>query len=603
MSTRTWAKGSSPTGLGGSRPTFFFRGWQWLAIMGLGLVSMVLGYAGFRQHFQLHGDTRSALGILYVTIQLFTLESGGMDGPVPWQLELARFMAPIVPVWTVLKTLAVVFRDQLQMLRLRYVRGHVVICGLGRNGARLTQDYLNQGERVVVIENDDGNDWIDTCREAGAIVLEGDARNKAALVKVGVFRAKHVVAVCGDDAANVEAGVRTLELVQELGASYIDPVRCSIHAVDLKLCTLFKQHPVFAKKRASFRVTVFNIYENTARLLLEQHPLDQGELRAGDPRSPHLIVVGLGKMGESVALQAAKTAHYANGKKLRLTLVDLNAEARWEGFLARNPRFDAICDVALVAGDVENAEILGQIRSWAEDPSCVTTLIICLDNDARGISCVLSVLWKLANCPVPVLVRQTDDSGLAPLLETRGIGADWVTRAHPFGVTSSARSPHPLASDRLDRLARAIHESQVEARREEGRDETDPSMRPWDALDPMLKDSSRQEADHISIKLRAIGCLRGHYEVGRESVEDFASREVELLARMEHARWTAERLLAGWTRGPRDPERRSHPYLVAWSRLPKKVKDYNRQAVREIPSLLKLVGERVYRADDGKTEK
>src|SRR3712207_5394834 len=45
--------------------------------------------------------------------------------------------------------------DQLQSWRLRRLHGHVVICGLGDKGMLLTKAFREQGQPVVVIEQDD----------------------------------------------------------------------------------------------------------------------------------------------------------------------------------------------------------------------------------------------------------------------------------------------------------------------------------------------------------------------------------------------------------------------------------------------------------------
>lgn len=63
------------------------------------------------------------------------------------------------------------FHEQFQLLRLRFLKDHVVICGLGRKGCQLVRDFHEHGDRVVVIERDEGNDGLSTCREDGVIVL------------------------------------------------------------------------------------------------------------------------------------------------------------------------------------------------------------------------------------------------------------------------------------------------------------------------------------------------------------------------------------------------------------------------------------------------
>jgi hypothetical protein len=125
----------------------------------------------------------------------------------------------------------------------------------------------------------------------------------------------------------------------------------------------------------------------------------------------------------------------------------------------------------------------------------------------------------------------------------------------------------------------------------------DPSMRPWEDLPEEMREATRRQADDIPAKLRRIGCgfvpvPPGRADGGIELIPD----EVEQMAEMEHARWCAETRLASWTVGKqKDREARITPYLVEWSELPENVREWDRQAVRNIPRLLAEVGFEVYR--------
>ena len=67
----------------------------------------------------------------------------------------------------------------------------------------------------------------------------------------------------------------------------------------------------------------------------------------------------------------------------------------------------------------------------------------------------------------------------------------------------------------------------------------------------------------------------------------FTKDEVEIMAEMEHARWNTERLRNGWQWGERRYIiKKTSPYLVPWSQLPDKVKEWDRHTVRNIPELL-----------------
>jgi len=124
----------------------------------------------------------------------------------------------------------------------------------------------------------------------------------------------------------------------------------------------------------------------------------------------------------------------------------------------------------------------------------------------------------------------------------------------------------------------------------------DPALLPWDDLPEDFRESNRQQADHIFIKLRAIGCEAVSASDKKPAVTELASAEMELLAEMEHRRWVAERLLAGWTYGPKkDLERRENPNLVPWVELTEEIRNYDRDTVGKISTLLESVGKKVCR--------
>lgn len=584
---------------------FWQQDYHWPIIAGLAILALILGYIGFRKYFAALGETRSHWDIFYLTIQLFVLESDIIAGPAPWELVVTRFLAPVVPAWTALKTLSVVFRNQLQRYHLRHMSGHVVICGLGRKGLQLVKDFRDAGEQVVVVEIDEGNAVITTCRDLGAMVLIGSATDKSLLHRARVHCAKYIFATCGNDGTNVEIAVLSYQLVHDRKAVFTGIVCCFVHVVDLQLCELFKYHKIFTEAGDPFEVRIFNVYENSARLLLENYPLDLAQITARDPRTVHLMVVGFGQMGESVVLQAAKTGHYANAKKLRIMIIDKQADEKRRTFCNRYPQFDKICETTFLQGDVEIPAIREKIHEWAKDDRAIMTVVICLDGDSRGLSCALSLLSTLKEYKIPIIVRMAENTGLATLLE-RGRGRpDWTTHVHSFGILSLTSTRDMLLHEKIDFLARKIHADYVTRRKKKLPDtdpaiKTDSALRDWDKLDQSLKDSNRQQAAHIPVKLRAIGCYSAPAGKSDQSFDGFRKKEVEILAKMEHARWMAERLLVGWTLGPKDIEKKRSPYLIDWQKLTNEIKEHDHQAVHNIPHLLALIGEKIYRKPDAK---
>jgi hypothetical protein len=94
--------------------------------------------------------------------------------------------------------------------------------------------------------------------------------------------------------------------------------------------------------------------------------------------------------------------------------------------------------------------------------------------------------------------------------------------------------------------------------------------------------ATKDQADHIAVKLRAIGCETANISDHREAVRKFKAEDIELLAELEHTRW-----LAGWRYGPSDRKaQRISPYLGPWGDLDPSIKKYDYDAITQIPERL-----------------
>ena len=151
------------------------RALEWPAIATAAALALVLGYAGFARLFTDLGLRHGSWDILYRVLQLFTLESGSVDEPVGWQLQVARFLAPAVTMLTAVKALTALLRDEIRLLLLRCAGGHTVVCGVGRKGLLVAEALADRHERVVVIDNDEHSEYLRRLRERGLTVLCGDA--------------------------------------------------------------------------------------------------------------------------------------------------------------------------------------------------------------------------------------------------------------------------------------------------------------------------------------------------------------------------------------------------------------------------------------------
>ncbi len=86
--------------------------------------------------------------------------------------------------------------DKLQVTPMR-----VLIIGGGRVGTELAKRLEERGENIIILESDEGT--ATALRNEGFTVREADGTNVESLTQAGIERAKHVLAVTGDDDTNL----------------------------------------------------------------------------------------------------------------------------------------------------------------------------------------------------------------------------------------------------------------------------------------------------------------------------------------------------------------------------------------------------------------
>ncbi len=85
--------------------------------------------------------------------------------------------------------------------------GHVVVCGAGRIGYRVTTRLLDMGQDVVIIERREDGAFVPILRDLDVPVLIDDVKNPKALERVNVRGASAIVCATDDDLANLNAGL------------------------------------------------------------------------------------------------------------------------------------------------------------------------------------------------------------------------------------------------------------------------------------------------------------------------------------------------------------------------------------------------------------
>ncbi len=556
------------------------------------VLALVLGLIGFSRFFTALGESRSAWDVFYLTLQLFVLESGSVSGPVTWELQVARFLAPTVAAYTAVKALAAIFGERFERFWLRFYRDHVVICGLGRKGLLLARSLRMRGDDVVIIEDDAENDRIEAARVHGAVVLVGDSRDTQLLAKAGVQKASHLVAVSGDDGVNAEVAVQARSLVAGTGSASLS---CLVHVVDPQLCTMLRMQEIGRRKEATFRLDFFNVFESGARTLLGEHPVaKEGDKTFGG----HVVVVGLGQFGENLVTHAARdwrSARGTKGDRLRMTIIDQHAHSLTESLRLRCPWLPQVCgleplEMAFESREFSEARFLFDSQGRID----VSTVYVCLDDDALGLSTALTLHRHLKRQGVKIVVRMVHGAGLASLLDDARSGE--FAGLHAFGLLERMCNPELLFAGAYEAIAREIHkEYHADEKRKGVTRETNEAAVPWEELAEHFRESNRAQAAHIGDKLADVGCDLAPLTDWEAELFEFDVDEVEALAQTEHERWMAERLSDDWELGEKKKGRKTNPYLVDWEELDEEQKERDRMFIRKSPRFLAKAGLQIVR--------
>lgn len=153
-----------------------------------------------------------------------------------------------------------------------------------------------------------------------------------------------------------------------------------------------------------------------------------------------------------------------------------------------------------------------------------------------------------------------------------------------------------LSKEEIFSLAPSVHEFYRIKRRAE----LDPSketdinkfrvIMKWDKLAPSLKESNLRQVGFMEHIFRRGGLKFQKCDSPKKFIISDNYKTLDLMARLEHARWNAESLIDGWKYGQKDLLKKITPYLVPWNDLDEDMKHYAYDPIKNFPELLLEIG-------------
>lgn len=594
-----------------------------IALTVLWLITLACGWHGFYSIT----PTAPALSHLYSTLQLFSLNGSFPNGPLPLEADIARFVAPVLTLYTAIITFAGSFMQAARRFKARYfLRDHIVVCGLGHKGLAIATDLLANGKSVVVLDPAPQEEHIlAILAYPKSVFINASATNATALTGAGVQHAQHVFVVCGNDAINSEVWSTLAD--QKTTAE----LTVHVHMQDLSLAQhLELRADNLLREKHAPRLRILNTYQAAVRQLFESFPFNTTS-HVYDSGRPHLVFLGFGQMGRHVLLEALRLyTSAAVSQKINISVIDRNAVRIWREFEANHPSIEQLCQVSLVETDILNEKKLLINLQKQADP--VSAFYVCLDNDVTTLREALylrksSLQLKNSNAPIFAYLRAS------PGFESLTCAVKGATKLASgvvaFGSLKHTLTAKVLLNESLDTLAKNFHEFYLDKYKtvKQTQDLTKnnklpPAQQPWKDLSETYRRANRHAADHLAIKLRSLDCrlfpASKPAEQPKEATQrfEFTAEETALLAQQEHQRWCAERFLDGWRYSAvRSDIAKLHPALMRWDELQIDEQGKNKQSIKELPLIagkagfevkrelmVGVTGHRVYKNPDAVTK-
>jgi hypothetical protein len=322
-------------------------------------------------------------------------------------------------------------------------------------------------------------------------------------------------------------------------------------------------------------INAFSFYEKWAQKVLvgcrhEQtiySPLDFEMIPTDSDKYVHVIIAGMTRMGFALGVEAARLGHYANfGRvKMQITFIDAHADREMNYFASRFQSFYTAVDVNytdlingkkhstqgnlpfinvklnFINGHFESPEVRETLMKWTSDPNALTTLAICFNDPGSCLAAGLYLPNELYLRKLRVIIQQETEHSILSLLYDDHKVINRYQNVKAFGMINNCIDLS-LQNDFKAKAVNLFYNAYSLPDRFDAEIKQKMNV-DWSELRERFKWSSRYNADSIPTKLRAVGAQH----VSVENPESFLTAEnIELLTRMEHARWNVDALLTGF---------------------------------------------------------
>ncbi len=532
---------------------------------------------------------RGALEALYLTVSAVGMWEAYFDAE-DMSLQVVRFAALAAPAVGLLFAFSGQLGGSLARIFNLGAARHVVIAGNSPAALSLALDCRRRGDAVILIAEDVAHETALGLRRKGVIVLEGDSGHVETLRTARADHAAHVVAFEPDDTANLQIEAATRRLVGK--AKRKPPI--GVHVATrspMLLKEAREMRSAQTRKKAEkaqppppIDPKPFSLEEIAARALLQHESQTILSLAAQFQQERlHIVFFGFDQGAEAAANCVLKSLWSAHFGAPRLTVLAPNPQAAESGFRARHREAFAhphlwSADIAFMDFDWDAASIGGELLDAVEaargKPSAA---IVSTGSDPGNIH--LAIALKRAcnhrlRWPIPIFMAESSQSEFSQQYAKGDDTPELDAYLQAFGAHQVTATRARIIDGSLDQGAAISHEhynSGLGEKDSMSMRDLQAAMKDWSEVLETYRAANRAVADSAMTKLWDAGWRPAAKGEKGDTEPSVPADMLEKMARTEHDRWMAERLMSGWRptgeREARDNDLMAHDKLAPWEAL------------------------------------
>ena len=416
---------------------------------------------------------------------------------------------------------------------------------------------MNHREVIILGEHPIANDLVQQYEGKGFIVMRQNTLS-ADGININDFDELCLLADVGKDG-------KAIAMLMELAAKYdVDKhngkrVICHLLVQENETLQMLQTCDLCNEVKQRIDVYPFSMDEVWSRNIV----LDYEPITLQSEKHVHLVIFGMDEIAEIVAIQAAHVAHYPNyvrnhSLRTRITMIDTQAEQKSIRIIKRyqhlfdnsyyrivkpseekavvkfhKPMYEGkredFVDVEweFVEAETWNVDVREKLELWAKDEKQLLTVVMANQDGDKNKAQAIYLPNELYKQSIPIHIYSQQDKGY-------DINLPLVRMAKNVNYIYDRCYEENISQSEMQNAQFTIKYA-VEIDPEE-------RERSWEKLSNVKRMSSIYNAMTIPTKMRSIGLEENDWE----QFYDIPQQDIELLAQVEHNRWSVEELILGF---------------------------------------------------------